>query len=399
MKRRKKRWCLAISVICLTTLFYSGRMALAEDVSSQGITYDEQRVSTEETLNSIYDSIPLDDVEEVLESMKGEKIEFSIKEYVEGVMNGTGELSLEGIGEYAKSYVVKQFEANWETFIRLILCGVLSGIFLNFSTGMHEKQMGETGFHIIYFLVVSIMVTGFFGIIEVAGKVLEDVLRFMSALIPSFSIALTWSSGSGTSMVFYQAALAAIGVAENLLIKVFVPLVQVYFFVNILNPIADGKFTGFAQLIRSAIRTGTKIMLTVMIGHQGIQGLIMPAMERVKRSAMFQTASSVPGVGNLFGGISDTIIGTGVLIKSAIGVGGLIAICIICITPLLKLGTFTIVYRGVTAFAQPVTDKRIVALFKGTAESGKLLLHIVCMTAIMFLVTLTIIIAATNHVG
>ncbi len=190
---------------------------------------------------------------------------------------------------------------------------------------------------------------------------LADIIQFMNALIPSFSVALTWSSGSATSMAFYQTALLAIGVAENVLIRVFVPMVQVYFLVSIMNPLADWRFTKFASLLRGLVRIGTKTLLAILIGHQGIQGLIMPALDGVKRSTVFRTASSLPGVGNLFGGVTDTVIGTGVLIKSAIGVGGLIAVCVICIAPILKLGVFTVVYRGLAAFAQPVTDRRIVS--------------------------------------
>ena len=94
--------------------------------------------------------------------------------------------------------------------------------------------------------------------------------------------------------------------------------------------------------------------------------------------------------------MTDTVIGTGVLIKSAIGIGGLVAIAIICILPIIKLGVFTVIYKGLAAFSQPVTDKRIVSVFQSTADSGKLLLQIVYMTAVMFLVTLAIVIAATN---
>ena len=349
-------------------------------------------LSSEDIRNRIYDSIPLQEVEEVLQDMKEDEVDFSIREYVDRVLAGEGELSLVGMESYVRNYIVHQFEANRKTFLRLILFGILSGVFLNFSSTMYEKQMGETGFQIIYFLVVTIMVTGFFSVTQVAGDVLADIIQFMNALIPSFSVALTWSSGSATSMAFYQT------VAENVLIRVFVPMVQVYFLVSIMNPLADWRFTKFASLLRGLVRIGTKTLLAILIGHQGIQGLIMPALDGVKRSTVFRTASSLPGVGNLFGGVTDTVIGTGVLIKSAIGVGGLIAVCVICIAPILKLGVFTVVYRGLAAFAQPVTDRRIVSVFQSTADSGRLLLHIVFMTAVMFLVTLTIIIAATNRI-
>ena len=349
-----------------------------------------------EIYDTIYDSIPLDEVETILQEMKEDDIEFSIRDYVNQVIRGEGELSLAGIGDYTKKHIQNQLEINKNTFIRLILYGILSGIFLNFSTSLYEKQMGETGFQIIYFLVLTIIVTGFLSAFAVAGEVLGSILDFMKALVPSFSVALTWSSGSATSMAFYQAALYAIAIAENLLVHLFLPVVQVYFLVSVFNPLSNWRFTKFALLNRSFVRIGTKVLLAVMIGHQGIQGLIMPALDGVKRSSLFKAASSIPGVGNVFGGVTDTVIGTGVLIKSAIGIGGLVAIAIICILPIIKLGVFTVIYKGLAAFSQPVTDKRIVSVFQSTADSGKLLLQIVYMTAVMFLVTLAIVIAATN---
>lgn len=352
----------------------------------------------EDIYNTIYDSIPLDEVETILQEMKDEGIEFSIQDYVRQVMSGNGELSMGGIQAYIGKYIHEQLEKNKSTFIRLILYGILSGIFLNFSTSMYEKQMGETGFHIIYFLAVTIIVGGFLSAFQVAGSVLRNVVDFMRALVPSFSMAVTWSTGSAASLAFYQTALYAIAIADNIMIGVFLPVVQVYFLLNVLNPLSNWRFTKFAALMRSFVRIGTKTLLAVMIGHQGIQGLIMPALDGVRRSSLFRAANSIPGVGNVFSGVTDTVIGTGVLIKSAVGVGGLAAVGVICLVPMLRLGVFTVVYRGLAAFAQPVTDKRLVSVYQSVADSGKLLLQLVFMTAVMFLVTLAIVIAATNFV-
>lgn len=376
----------ALCTCCVLAAGFSGATARGEEIGDS------------DTVQTIYDSIPLEEVEEVLQEMKEEEIDFSIQDYVDNVIKGDGELSLKGIGGYIRNYLAYQFEKNKHTFIKLILYGVLSGIFLNFSTSMYEKQMGDTGFQIIYFLSVSVMVGSFFSVFSVASKVLADIVHFMNVLVPSFSMALTWSSGSATSVAFYQAALSAIAVVENVLVKIFLPIVQVYFLICILNPLTEWKFTKFAALLRGVVRFGTKAILAIMIGHQGIQGLIMPALDNVKQSAVFKTASSMPGVGNLLGSVTDTVIGTGVLIKSAIGVGGLVAVCVICIVPIVKLAVYTVVYKGLAAFCQPVTDKRIVSVFQSAADSGRLLLYIVFMTAVMFLVTLTIVIAATNRI-
>lgn len=346
--------------------------------------------------NQIYESIPMDDMEKLLQELKEEDIDFSVKEYVKQVMEGDGELSLSGIGKYLAEYVEKQLSGGRNTFVKLVLYAVISGIFLNFSFGMYEKQMGETGFYILYFLAAAVMVGGFGTAFEVASGVLTHIVDFMRALAPSFSLALVWSSGEATSMAFYQTALFAVGIADELLVRIFLPVVQVHFLISLLNPISGWRFSRFTALIRGFVNVGTKTILAVMIGQQGIRGLIMPALDGVKRSTFFKAADSIPGVGNLFGGVTDTVIGTGILIKSAIGVGGLVAIAVICILPLLRIGVFTVLYRGLAAFAQPVADKRIVSVFQSTSESGRLLFDLIFMTAVMFLVTLTIMIAATN---
>lgn len=372
------------------------RRAEAAQAGGDRLAAHDGEQAKEDVYDTIYDSIPLDEVEEILQDMKADEIDFSVREYVDQVLQGNAELSLAGIGEYVRQYLSEQLEHNKSTFIRLLLYGILSGVFINFSTSLYEKQMGDTGFQIIYFLVASILFGGFFSAFAVAGEVLQNIVDFMRVLVPSFSVALTWSSGSATSIAFYQTALYAIAIAEHLLVNLFLPIVQVYFLVGMLNPLMGWRFTRFTALLRSFVRIGTKTLLALLIGHQGIQGLIMPALDGVKRSAVFKAANSIPGVGNVFGGVADTVIGTGILIKSAIGVGGLAAIAVICIVPILKLGVFTFLYKALAAFSQPVTDKRIVSVFQSTADSGRLLLHMVFMTAVMFLITLTIVIAATN---
>lgn len=389
------RWHLLYSVFLLLFLFHPSVAAAA---GTAQVEVENGAAGGSSVYDTIYDSIPLDEVDTILQEMKDEGIEFSVRDYVHQVMSGNGELSLGGIQAYIGQYIQEQLEKNKSTFIRLILYGILSGVFLNFSTSMYEKQMGETGFHIIYFLAVTIIVGGFLSAFHVAGSVLQNVVDFMRALVPSFSVAVTWSTGSAASLAFYQTALYAIAIADDIIIRVFLPIVQVYFLINVLNPLSNWRFTKFAALMRSFVRIGTKMLLAVMIGHQGIQGLIMPALDGVKRSSLFRAANSIPGVGNVFGGVTDTVIGTGILIKSAVGVGGLVAVGVICLVPMLRLGVFTVVYRGLAAFAQPVADKRLVSVYQSVADSGKLLLQLVFMTAVMFLVTLAIVIAATNFV-
>ena len=50
---------------------------------------------------------------------------------------------------------------------RLLLYAVLSGVFLNLTGSMYEKQLGENGFHMLYFLVVTILLSAFYAVFSV----------------------------------------------------------------------------------------------------------------------------------------------------------------------------------------------------------------------------------------
>lgn len=358
--------------------------------------YEDNSKEENAISKEIFESISLDEMEDSLEESSQGKIPFSVKEYVQNVCKGNCDLSLDSILEYLKRGISDQWETNKTLVVRMLAYAVLSGIFLNLSGSLYGKQLEENGFYLLYFLVVTILVSGFYAVFYVAEEVLGQVLSFMKTLVPAFSLALTWSSGSVTSVAFYEATLATIGVAENIIYSFFLPIIQIYFLLRVMNPLSGGKFDKFASLLESIVRGGTKIILGIMLGHQGIKGLLMPALNQVKRNAVFRAAESIPGIGNVMNGVTDTIVGSGILIKSAIGVGGILAIAILCLLPLLKLGMFALMYRIMAAFSQPVADRRMVAIFQGSADSGKLLFQLVFMVAILFLLTLTIVIAATN---
>ena len=199
--RWKWIWLLFFCVVLQPRADVQAEAVLEEKEILVAASNGEQR--TEDVYDTIYDSIPLDEVEEILQELKADEIDFSVREYVDQVLQGNAELSLAGIGEYVRQYLSEQLEHNKTTFIRLLLYGILSGVFINFSTSLYEKQMGDTGFQIIYFLVASVLFAGFFSAFAVAGEVLKNIVDFMRALVPTFSVALTWSSGSATSIAFF----------------------------------------------------------------------------------------------------------------------------------------------------------------------------------------------------
>lgn len=326
----------------------------------------------------------------------GEENSFSLTSYVSEVMKGNADFSLTRIGEGVLDSFGKQFGEQRKTILRILVLGVFAGIFVRFAGTIGDKELGETGFYVVFLLLTGLVSSGFYAAYEVADEALTYLVDFMKALIPSFSLALVYGGGTQTSLLFYETMLVAMGLLEMLMGGFLLPGVQIYFFMNVVNQLSEHRFSRMVDLVGSVLRWSVRILFAVLIGYQGIQGMLVPVMDKVKNNALWQSAKGLPGVGNTVGSVMDTMLGSGVLIKSAVGVGGVIGIFVLCIYPLLKLLIFTLVYKVSGAVVQPVSDGRIVAILQSAAASGKILLGFLLAGALMFILSITIVLVCTN---
>ncbi len=90
-----------------------------------------------------------------------------------------------------------------------------------------------------------------------------------------------------------------------------------------------------------------------------------------------------------------SLLGSGALIKNAIGTAELIFLILLCLVQVLKLGIISFLYQG-AAVVQPAADKRIVACISAVGNGTRLLLKMVLYTVILFLVTVALVCAASN---
>ncbi len=324
---------------------------------------------------------------------------FSIEDFVAEASQGKSVLESDNLLGQVKEAFVYQWDKQKGQMLQLLLLGLLSGIFTNFSATLGRKEMGEMGFFIVYLVLFGVVSASFYQAFAVAKEALTELLDFMKVLVPAFSLSLATVTGSVTSSAFYQMNLMGMAVADAILMKMVLPGTQIYFLLNMANYfMKDARFTKMAELVYMFLQWILKTSFGIIVGLQGIQMLLYPVIDQVKRNAMWKTASAIPGMGGLFGTVTETILGTGVIIKSAVGIGGLIGICLICMIPMMKLLAFTLVYRITSALLQPISDSRVVSSLEIASDSGKMLLSAVVSSTLLFLLSIAIVLQATNRI-
>lgn len=360
-------------------------------------TKTAEKTSESAGMDSLTGGIHLDELEDTWNGIqKQNSSDFSIQEYVNGVLSGEQDFSFRDLFSQIADQFGGQLQEHRQTIVQILVLAVVSGIFANFAGTIGDKDLSETGFYVVFLILTGVMTAGFLTVIQTAQEAVDDLLTFMKVLIPSFSLTLCLGSHTATSAMYYEGMLVMISLLEIAVRTFFIPGIQVYFILRIINQLADNHFSKLADLIRSFIKTGIRLLFGILIGYQGIQGMLFPVMDRVKNNSLLNAAKGMPGIGNSIGSVADTVLGSGMLIKSAVGVGGILCILIICVYPIVKLFIFQLVYRVCAALVQPVSDKRIASILQTAAESGVFLLKTVLAAGLMFLLSITIVVVSTN---
>ena len=205
---------------------------------------------------------------------------------------------------------------------------------------------------------------------------------------------------SNSAAAFYEMAFLVIYLVQYVMLYFLAPLVQVFVAMQFLNYVLEGeKFTRMCELLEDIMRWAVKIMVTLVMGLNVVQGLIYPAVDRLKTTSWSKTVSMIPGIGNSANAIGEMLIGTGMVIKNSVGVAAMLLLVVLFAVPLIKIGVLTFLYKLIAAVLEPITDKRIAGsingVYKGSVLAGKLMLT----SLFLFFVTIAMITASTSFVA
>lgn len=92
----------------------------------------------------------------------------------------------------------------------------------------------------------------------------------------------------------------------------------------------------------------------------------------------------------------DSILGCGVILKNAVGLVGVIIVIGICLIPIIKLATFSIMYSLTSSVIEPLADEKIIKLLDEMSGIFKLLLAVVCSMSALLMIGVTLVIKISN---
>lgn len=356
-----------------------------------------QEMTAEETaVLELPDYLELSDLEEELRGMT-DFSDLSFSDLVLELLQGKLPSGVSGLWEEVRRLFFSYLSGQKRLAVQILLIALFSAVCTNFIRVFENSQIADISFYMMYLLIGTLLIGAFAEMQTLTGNTLKSLFRFITLLLPAYVVTIVFSAGSISALGFYELTLLAVHILQLLFIKMVLPLIQLYVVFLFFNQLTqEDLFSQAAEFLKTVLEWILKTTTAILVGLQAIQCLVAPAVDTLKNSTAHRIVKALPGIGGLMDSAAETIAGSALVIKNAVGVAGGIAVLLICLLPLLKLGLSVLLFRLLCALLQPISEKRMVDCIGSFSDGVMLLMKTMLASLAVFLVSLAMITASVR---
>ena len=392
VKDRLGRCLMALCIIAWLGN-YKAFNVKGENTSTNWASID---TDTNTVTDKLLSDMSLQQVQTLMDEMLGEN-SFSIGTALKNMINGNTVFSKEAVQQFLRGLFFDRLEQERGNFLRILLLILAAAVFSNFAAVFENSQIGDVSFYMVYLLLFTILMNSYQQLGVALGKQLEWITQFMKGLAPAYFTAVCAATGAVTASMFYQGVLLLVWLVEWLLLTLILPGANLYVLLCLVNHLSkEDMLSKMAELLETLISWSLKTMLGAVLGLQAVRGLVAPAMDAIKRTAIGKTAGAIPAVGNAVNVVTELILTGALLVKNCLGAVAVIVLLLVGAGPVLHYGFLSISYRFLGAVAQPVSDKRLVGCLGTMGEGCAMLLRIMLTAEILCVLTFVILMVSVG---
>lgn len=308
------------------------------------------------------------------------------------ILNGQILTACSTLFDGLKEGLLGELSGMKEIMISILVIGIVSSLFSNFSDIFAGRQVSQVGFYFLYLFLMAILTKAFvFGAEEAVGT-MENIVLFVKLFIPTWFLSVGAAAGSATAVFYYQVMLLCAYLVESFLLAVLVPFIYSYVIMALLNGIwAEERLSLLLEFMKKGIEFALKIAMGAITGLSLVQSVIVPVIDGLKISALRKAVSAIPGIGGVAEGVTELVIGSAVLIKNSMGILLLVLLFGICLIPLFKILAITGLVKLGAALTGIVSDKRISGCSDKVGEGCFLLFRCLFTATALFLIVVGVV--------
>ena len=292
----------------------------------------------------------------------------------------------------------QEVSSSLKTLISILVIIVIHGILKSITDSLENSNVSQIIYFVQYILIVTLIMSNFTEIIKLVKETSNNLVGFINVLIPLLLTLMVYTGNIATSTILEPIILCASNFIGNIIADVLIPIVLIIVVFSIISKISERiQIEKMSKFLKSGVVWFLGVVLTIFVGVVSLEGTLSSSVDGVTaKTAKAAVSSVIPVVGKVLGDVVDSVLGCGVILKNAIGFVGVIVIIGICIMPIIKIATLSIIYSLASAVVQPVADEKIVKLLDEMSGVFKLLLAILCSLSVILIVGITMVVKISN---
>ena len=334
------------------------------------------------------------------QSLQHELPGISIGEIFENLLHGSFELNLPMLLEQMLQPLYREIMVQCSFLGQMILMAVAYALLRQIASSFSGSSIGELCSIMMRAIVILLLLQSGRTVLAYGQETLLRLAELMQLFLP-IQLALMAALGNvQTAGLLEPSLMLIVQIAVWSFHTVLLPLITLEFVLKLVNSFHSVfRLQGLASLLRKLTLTGiafsTMIFLAVL-SIQGIGGHILDSLSL--RTVKYVAGTAIPVVGGTLSGLMETLMSGAVMIRSAVGVIGLLAVVVLTVLPTMKLLVIYFMYSFTAAVLQPIGDDCATELLEQTAGSFMLLFAIVALTGVFFFFMILIVLAAGGAV-
>ena len=296
------------------------------------------------------------------------------------------------------SIIFKNVISLIPAFAEITAVALLSAIVSSAEGNLISKSTSKIVHLACYSLIILIIGSMLAGIVSDCITCINIVRKQIEIITPILATLTVLTGGTSTAAIYQPSAIFLSGGAVEIVSGFIFPAtiaVIILNFMSKLNP--QMSFSGVTALVKSILKWVIGITVTVFSIFITVQSSASSLFDGIIfKATKYVVSNSVPLVGNFLSSGFDMLTSAGLLIKSSVGVCGLILLLFELIEPIILLAAFSLILKLVGAIVQPIGENTLFALLSDLSKDIEYFIAGLLTVAFMYALVIMLIINSAN---
>lgn len=390
---KKRLFLLIFLLVCMVVVVVFG--------SITAVSEKDGREELNTNISDLLDDLDLSELQKYLDEHSDSYLfnyGDTAKEIVEYLIHGDLKTDYGGYISELFSVIFKNVMSLIPAFAEITAIALLSAVVSAAEGSIMGKSTSKIVHLACYSLIILIIGSMLVGIASDCISCIQSVKKQIEIITPILATLTVLTGGTSTAAIYQPSAIFLSSGAIELVSGFIFPSAIAVIVLNFMSKLnTQMSFTGVTALIKSIMKWVIGITVTVFSIFITMQSSASSLFDGILfKATKYVVSNSVPIVGNFLSSGFDMLTSAGLLIKSSVGMCGLVLLLFELIGPIILLIAFSLLLKLVGAVVQPIGENTLFSLLSDLSKDVEFFLAGLLTVAFMYSLIIMLIINSAN---